>query len=125
MRTSLLATLLILCGTWFSVTVSSADFVTRSGGKTYIVDRTGERWDVTQAESIGFKPGAFQYGIGKNAITPLDDTDISDDTSSFNENPRIIGVTDGTASRAYSVPKLRYHEIANTRLGEKPIAAGY
>ncbi|MBW1841123.1 MAG: DUF3179 domain-containing protein [Deltaproteobacteria bacterium] len=125
MRTSLIATLLVLCGICFSVTVSSAAFVTRIGGKTYIVDRTGERWDVTQAESIGFKPGSFQYGIGKNAFTPLDDTHISDDPSSFNENPRIIGVTDGTEARAYSIPKLRYHEIANTRLGEKPIAAGY
>ncbi|MFC1515247.1 hypothetical protein ACFL7E_00655 [Thermodesulfobacteriota bacterium] len=125
MRTTIIATLLIVCGIFFSGTVSCAAFVTRIEDKTYIVDVTGERWDVTQAESIGFKPGAFQYGIGKNAFTPLDDTHISDEPSSFNGNPRVIGVTDGAAARAYSVPKLRYHEIANTRLGEKPIAAGY
>ena len=41
-------------------------------GKTYIMDRTGERWDVTQAESIGFRPDRFQYGIGRNTISQLD-----------------------------------------------------
>jgi hypothetical protein len=125
MRTSLIATLIILCGICFSVTASSAAFVTRIGGKTYIVDRTGERWDVTQAEAIGFEPGSFQYGIGRNAFTPLDDRHMSGDTSAFNKNPRIIGITDGTEARAYSISKLKFHEIANTRLGEKPIAAGY
>ena len=100
-------------------------FVSKSQGTTFIEDLTGERWDVTQAESIGFKPEKFQYGIGKNAFTPLDDSALHDEPPSFFRNPRVIGVTDGSEAKAYSVPKLRYHEIANTQIGEKPIAAGY
>ena len=124
MRTSLIATLLILCGICFSVTVSSAAFVTRIGGKTYIVDRTGERWDVTQAESIGFKPGSFQYGIGKNAFTPLNDSHLKDNASSLRDS-RVIGIANESESQAYSISKLRSHEIANTTLGSNPIAVGY
>ena len=56
------------------VSISSAAFVLRKGEKTFIEDQTGERWDVTQAKSIGFKPEGFQYGIGKTAFTPLDDS---------------------------------------------------
>lgn len=100
-------------------------FVIRKGGKYYIEDHTGERWDVTQAKSIGFKSEGFQYGIGRNAFTPLDDSSLADDTSSVYHNPRVIGVSDGTEARAYSVPKLVHHEIVNTRIGDKPIAAGY
>jgi len=99
--------------------------VIRDGKKVYIEDHTGERWDVTQAKSIGFKPERFQYGIGRNAFTPLDDSFLAEDTSSLSHNPRVIGVTDGTEAKAYSVPKLRYHEIANSHIGEEPIAAGY
>ena len=99
--------------------------VIRDGKKVYIEDHTGERWDVTHAKSIGFKPEGFQYGIGRNAFTPLDDSFLAEDTSSLSHNPRVIGVTDGTEARAYSVPKLRYHEIANSHIGEEPIAAGY
>jgi hypothetical protein len=106
-------------------TFSSAAVVLQEGSKAYIEDRIGERWDVTQAMSIGFKPEGFQYGIGKNAFTPLDDSQQSSDTASFSGNPRIIGIADGHEARAYSISKLRYHEIANTRLGTKPIVAGY
>jgi hypothetical protein len=95
------------------------------GGNTYIQDQTGERWDVTKAESIGFKPEKFQYGIGKYAFTPLDDSNLSDDTSSVSSNLRVIGVSDGSDARAYSIPKLRYHEIVNTKIGAEPIVAGY
>lgn len=99
--------------------------VIRDGKKVYIKDYTGERWDVTQAQTIGFKPELFQYGIGRNAFTPLDDSLLSKDTTSLSHNPRVIGVADGNEARAYSVPKLRYHEIANSHIGEKPIAAGF
>ncbi|OEU66004.1 MAG: hypothetical protein BBJ57_10205 [Desulfobacterales bacterium PC51MH44] len=63
--------------------------------------------------------------IGKNAFTPLDDSYLSDDNNSALRNPRVIGITDGSKARAYSIPKLRHHEIANTRIGAKPVAAGY
>jgi len=122
-------TLLLLLVTIFIVGLifvglASASVI-RDGKKVYIEDHTDERWDVTQAKSIGFKPEGFQYGIGRNAFTPLDDSFLAEDTSSLSHNPRVIGVTDGTEARAYSVPKLRYHEIANSHIGEEPIAAGY
>ncbi|MBK5094847.1 MAG: radical SAM protein, partial [Deltaproteobacteria bacterium] len=50
--------------------------VIREGGKTTIQDLRGERWDVTQAETLGFDPGGFQYGIGRNAFTPLADARV-------------------------------------------------
>ncbi len=105
--------------------VSSAVYVLRKGGKIYIEDQTGEQWDVTQANSLGFKPEWFQYGIGKNAFTSLDDSHLKNGNSSGLKNPRVIGIAEGSEARAYSVPKLRYHEIANTRIGEKQIAVGY
>lgn len=99
-------------------------YVTRVKNKTYIVDQTGEKWDVSQAKSIGFDPNGFQYGIGKNAFTTLDDSHLKDNSSSL-RNHRVIGVANESESQAYSVAKLRYHEIANTNLGSKPIAVGY
>jgi hypothetical protein len=99
--------------------------VLKEGDKTYIVDQRGERWDVTQAKSIGFRPEQFQYGIGRNAFTPLDDSYLSDDTSNVPGNLRVIGVTEGAFEQAYSIKKLRHHEIANTKIGAQEIAVGY
>jgi len=107
------------------VSISSAAYVIKKGGKTYIQDQLGERWDVTQAKTLGFRPDRFQYGIGKNAFTPLDDSQLSDGISSKYQNPRVIGIADGKEARAYSVPKLRYHEIANTQINDKKVAVGY
>jgi hypothetical protein len=100
-------------------------FVERKDGKTYIIDRTGYQWDVTQAESLGFKPDHFQYGIGKNAFTTLDDSLLSNDTKKVSENLRIIGIAEDPHAQAYSVSKLVRHEIANSTLGSKPVAVGY
>jgi len=100
-------------------------FVQEDGNKTYIVDQTGERWDITQAKSIGFRPERFQFGIGRNAFTPLDDSQLSDGSIALSENLRIIGIAEGTEAQAYSIPKLGRHEIANTNIGSKPIGVGY
>ena len=98
--------------------------VIRDGDKTFIVDMHGERWDVTQALSIGFEPGRFRHGIGRNAFTPLDDSSMSEDTSNA-RNQRVIGVSDGKDANAYSVSKLYRHETANSFLGDAPITAAY
>ncbi|MBW1852337.1 MAG: hypothetical protein JRJ15_13095 [Deltaproteobacteria bacterium] len=108
----------MICGTALS-------FVTKEGDKTYIVDRTGERWDVSQAKSIGFRPERFQYGIGRNAFTPLDDSYLSDNPSHVPKNLRVLGVREGAFEQAYSIPKLSRHEIANTKIGSQEIAVGY
>jgi hypothetical protein len=99
--------------------------VVQKEGRTYIKDQTGELWEVNQAQSIGFKPERFQYGIGKHAFRPLDDSLLKDDITSAFQNPRVIGIADASEARAYSISKLKYHEIANTWIGEQPVAAGY
>ena len=97
----------------------------KDGDRTYISDRTGERWDITQAVSIGFKPYGFQFGIGRNAIRPLDESHLGQGDHDLDARARVIGVENGTDAHAYVVRKLTRHEIANTRLGDTPIAAAY
>ena len=40
---------------WFTVmfSIPATATVIREGDRTYLIDRTGERWDITQAVSIG------------------------------------------------------------------------
>ena len=95
----------------------------QENGRSYIVDLHGERWDVTQAKSIGFDPERFRHGIGRNAFTPLDDSQLKDESPNFSNNTRIIGISDGKEARAYSVPRLYRHEVANSSIGDQAIAA--
>ena len=117
--------IILLSFTLLLLSAIAYPYVLRESDKTYIVDQTGERWDVTQAMSIGFKPERFQYGIVRNAFMPLDDSYLSDDADISDRNTRIIGVEDGSQAQAYSVRKLMRHEIANSKIGSKPIAVGY
>jgi hypothetical protein len=94
-------------------------------GKTYIVDQKGEHWEVTQAMDLGFRPEEFQFGIGRDAIRPLDDAYLGSEGQTLPGEARVIGVKNATAAHAYSVRRLTRHEIANTRLGDTPIAAAY
>ncbi len=116
--------LVLCCALWYVTAASSAAFVEREKGKVYIVDQTGERWDVTQAESIGYKPEKFQYGMGRNFFTALDDSSLSDKPDA-NSRLRVIGIAEGSEAKAYSVPKLSRHEVANSKIGGKPVAVGY
>ena len=99
--------------------------VVEEGGHTYLIDRTGERWDITQARSIGFDPYGFEFGIGRNAFRPLNDSDWQTDTKGHRPGMSIIGISGDGASHAYSVEKLSYHETANTLLGDSAIVVGY
>jgi len=99
--------------------------VFREGGRVEIEDRNGDRWDVSQAEKIGFAPRRFRHGIGKDAFTPLNDGDFTDDRPASSSNTRIIGVVFDGDAHAYSVNRLKRHEIANTTIADQPIAAGY
>ena len=112
-----------LVGLFFSGTAFS--YVVREGKNVYLVDQTGEHWDVTQAESIGFRPEGFQYGIGRHAFTTLSNENLSDDTNAVPRDLRVIGIEDEGEAQAYSVRKLTRHEIANTSLGSSPIVVGY
>jgi hypothetical protein len=93
--------------------------------KVYIVDRTGERWDVTQAVSLGFNPEDFEFGLGRNAFTTLDDSLLTNDTSNIAKNARVIGVADGSTAKAYTISRLLGHEISNSSIGKKPVAVSY
>ena len=99
--------------------------VIHEGDSTFIVDRHGERWDVTQARSLGFMPERFQHGIGRNAFTPLDDSSMKDKSQKTSESLRVIGISDGKQANAYSVPRLWRHEVANSSIGDIKIAAAY
>jgi hypothetical protein len=124
-KKAVVAVMMLLGVTGLMLWGTASSFVTSEKDKTFIVDQRGERWDITQAESIGFKPEGFQYGIGRNAFTPLDETGLDGDTSSVSRNLRVIGISDGTLAQAYSVDKLWRHEIANSKIGSKPVAVGY
>jgi len=108
-----------------SVDRAHAASVVREGGKTYIVDQRGEQWDITQAQALGFGPGGFQYGIGRNAFTPLTDARVRKEDQGLPGRLRVIGVAQGEEKRAYSVPRLSGHEVANSTLGGKEIAVAY
>jgi len=97
----------------------------RNDGKVFITDRTGEKWDISQAVNIGFSAKRFQHGIGRWAFKTLDDSHLGDDTKGAPGRMRIIGVAGESENQAYSVRKLSWHEIANTNLDGKPIAVGY
>ena len=99
--------------------------VLKEGGQTYLLDRTGERWDITQAVSIGFDPDHFEFGIGRHAFNPLGDADWEPGLKQNGSKMRVIGVAGNGDAHAYSVNKLRYHETANTFLGSAAIVAGY
>jgi hypothetical protein len=116
----------ILLGLILAIDLSQAfSRVIEENGHTYIVDRHGERWDVTQAVSIGFEPHRFQHGIGRDAFTPLDDAQFSRDNADVRRDERVIGITEGQHANAYAVSKLWRHEVANSFVGDRPIAAAY
>jgi hypothetical protein len=118
----------ILFAVFFSAFMSTTMALSKDineNGSIYIVDIHGERWDVTQAKSIGFLPERFQHGIGRNAFLPLDDSNLTTDDRNLSKNARVIGISDGKEANAYSVRRLWRHEIANSTIGEQPIAAAY
>lgn len=100
--------------------VTQASVVTEEG-KTYIIDRTGERWDITQARSLGFQPEHFEFGLRRNSVTPLDDSLLRKPPSYIPLNLRVIGVADESQARAYSIPRLSRHEIVNSSIGATPV----
>ena len=104
---------------------TTLSFVQREGGRTYIVDQTGEQWDVTQAESRGFRPESFQHGIGRNAFQTLDDSHVGNTHSAVPSGLRVIGISKGGEAQAYSISRLRFHEVANTHVGSRPVSVAY
>ena len=77
-RHKTLLTLLLMFSFVWGIALDGHATVLRDGNQIYIVDRTGEKWDITQAVSIGFDPSGFQFGIGRDAIRPLDESSLDD-----------------------------------------------
>ncbi len=99
--------------------------VRREGNKVYIVDRTGERWEITQAVTLGFRPEGFQYGLGRHAFTPLDATFLRNPPVQVRGHLRVLGIAEAGEAQAYAIARLVGHEIANSRIGSRPIAVAY
>lgn len=117
--------LIVIAVVLFLVNMCLAAWVEREGDRVFIKDRNGDRWDVTLAQTMGFKPDRFQYGIGKNAFTPLQDEDFEEDRNSSFFNTRVIGISLDNQAHAYAVDRLKHHETANTTIAGKAIVAGY
>jgi hypothetical protein len=107
-----------------TISVSFAGVIQKNG-KVFLRDRRGESWDISQAVSIGFDPYSFEFGLGKNAFKPLDDSHLRNASNTVPQRLRIIGVTGESGSKAFSVKKLGGHEIANSFVDDAPIAAAY
>ena len=93
--------------------------VKKEGERIFIVDKTGERWDITEAVSIGFDPYRFEFGIGRNAFRPLSETDWYLGSDSTPSNLRIIGIAEEGDANAYSVNRLQpiilHHSFGNRK----------
>jgi hypothetical protein len=125
MNKSILIFMIIIITGCVAVDEHAFSNVKREGGKVFIIDRTGYKWDVTRAESLGFSPEKFQYGIGKDTFVTLDDSLLDDAGDNIPEDFRVIGIEGDEDSKAYSVKKLSRHEISNSSLDGKPVAVGY
>lgn len=118
-------TILMLFGILFFTCTVSFSEVIRKNGKIFIKDMKGEKWEITQAVSIGFRPYNFKHGLGRNAFSPLDDRHLSTAAKRTSQGLRILGVQGENESKAFSIKKLKGHEIANSYIGDTPITAAY
>lgn len=107
------------------VTEKGDAVVVREYGMVYIVDKTGERWDVSKAEYVGFNAEGFQHGLGRGALIPLDESALVDAAAGPEPYARVIGIADGDDAKAFSVLTLKQHEVLNATLRGKPVAVGY
>jgi hypothetical protein len=118
---------------WIAVTVcvfavlaaSASARVLEKDGRIYIIDQTGDKWDITHAKSIGFEPGNFQYGIGRHAFKPLGEGDWLSGPWKDALDFRVIGIASDTDAHAYAVDRLARHETANTVLASRAVLAAY
>ena len=96
-----------------------------------LTDRRGERWDITHAVNVyGMDRAWWEFGIGKNAIPPLDEPrQIKSDhpryPSPYQRGMRVIGTTLGGEARSYPQHLLRRHEIVNESFGQLQAAVAY
>jgi hypothetical protein len=128
---SLLLIIIILLISSCSNTFDNDDpKIERKDGQTFIVDRTGKKWNITHAIArYGMKAERFQFGLGPFAITPiLNPKFISPGESGYpsnNDNRLIIGANLNNNTRAYPINVLSLHEIVDEKFGDMYVAVAY
>ena len=101
-----------------------------SGQNVYLIDRQGQRWDITHAvEKYGFRAENFQYGLGKNAIPSIDYPDmylpgepgypLPDDRAT------VVAARIRSEARAYPLFIMKFHEIVNESFAGELVAVAY
>ncbi len=98
--------------------------------RIYITDRRGERFDITHAvQNYGMSRHGFEYGIGKNAMRPLDHPEmIAPGEPAYPgawDTIPVIGTEIEGDVRSYPIRPLARHEIVNETIGETPFAVAY
>ncbi len=98
--------------------------------KVILTDATGKKWDITHAvEKYGWKPGAFRYGLGVNAITPISEPGfLSPGDAGYpaaSATFSVIGLELNGESRAYPLNILNGHEVVNDQFGRQYVAVTY
>ena len=95
-----------------------------------ITDVKGQSWDITTAAyDYGMDPDKFDFGLGKNAIVPLDsppmlspgDRGYPSDDASF----LVVGSARGGDVRAYGKLDIIQHEVVDEVIGGAHVAVTY
>jgi hypothetical protein len=50
---------------------------------------------------------------------------LTNDTTNIAKNTRVIGVTDGSTAKAYTISRLLGHEVSNSSIGFEAVAVSY
>ena len=124
---------------------SASSKIKREGDKTYVwaggkPSGPGAKWYDFTGSLI--PPEELQFGIGKDAISSIDDPlFVSPDDSRLlkfgtshyrkeeqaktNDEINIIGFVEGGEARAYPIGLLDRHELVNDTIGGKPVVVGW
>jgi len=97
--------------------------VIEENNRTFIVDRAGERWNITTAvKEYGMDPKLFHFGLGREAFTPIQNPKVLSAPPSG--DPMIFGVVHKGEARAYDRASLTRHETAIDKLaGDRVLVA--
>jgi hypothetical protein len=98
--------------------------------RVVITDRRGERWDISHAvEHYGLSRYGFEFGIGRNAIPPLNNPAMSEkgdgDYPAAAALHEIIGFSGAGEARGYPIQPLKGHEVVNESIGDIQAAVAY
>jgi len=103
--------------------------VEKTDGRTYLVDVTKEKFDVTAALEQGYKLDGFEFGIGKDTIAPIMKPEYvkpgDPEFESWPEDNAVLGTVIDDQARAYPIRLLSHHEVVNDEINDVSFAACY